>query len=88
MTPSKICRAVTEYFHQATVPSDQKLTLVELSELAATDSVKFERLLASAGVPPTSEDRYLPVARRKWSELRGFDRSTFDYEAYLAALKD
>lgn len=54
--------------------------IVELSELATSDGL--EHALRAAGAPPVR-----PTGRRKrWSELRGFDRASFDYEAYLKAL--
>lgn len=89
MALTKIFRAVVELFQRLTTASStaRQLTLVELSELAARNAAEFESLLTAAGVPsmPTVHDR--PV-RRRWSELHGFDRTTFNHEAYLASLQD
>ena len=90
MALTRIFKAVVELFHRSATASNaaRQLTLVELSELAARDAAEFERLLTAAGVPTSPSERYSPAARRKWSELRGFDRTTFNHEAYLASLRD
>ena len=90
MALTKISKAVVELFQRSTTGSNtaRQLTLVELSELAARDAEEFERLLNAAGVPSLPAIPHRAAARRKWSELRGFDRTTFNHQAYLASLRD
>ena len=90
MTPTRIFKAVAELFQRSTTASNtaKQLTLIELSELAARDAAEFDRLLAAAGVPTSPSEQYSPAARRKWSEIRGFDRTTFYHETYLASLRE
>ena len=59
----------------------RRYTLLELEELAKSD--ELERVLQAAGAPQATR----PTGRRRrWSMLTGFDRSVFDYEAYLKSL--
>ena len=59
----------------------ERKTLVEVELLARSE--ELERILAGVGVPLAT----LTGKRRKWSELGGFDRSSFDYESYRRSLK-
>jgi hypothetical protein len=59
----------------------RRYTIVELEELAKSD--ELQHVLDAAGAPPAQGTGQ----RRKWSELTGFDRSAFDYGAYLDSLK-
>lgn len=92
MTVPKILNAVSGLLQRPTgqgVSSEsRRSTLVELAELAERDGDEFERVLAAAGVPPAPADEDTPTTRRKWSQLHGFDRATFDYDAYIRSLKE
>ena len=90
MARTKIFKDVIELFQRPTTASNaaRQPTIVELSELAARDAAEFERLLNAAGVPSLPAIPHRAAARRKWSELRGFDRTTFNHQAYLASLRD
>lgn len=90
MALTNIFKAVVELFQRSTTASNaaRQLAFVELSELAARDAAEFERLLTAAGVPSMPAIHHRLRARRKWSELRGFDRTTFDRETYLTSLRD
>jgi len=48
----------------------------------AAQSEELERILAEHGVSPVP-DNSSPVPRRKFSDLKGFDRAKFDPEQYL-----
>ncbi|WP_133303053.1 hypothetical protein [Cupriavidus lacunae] len=89
MTVPKIMNAISGLFRRPTArskSSERRYTLVELAELAERDSDEFERVLAAAGVPPAPADLE-PIVRQRWSDLHGFDRATFDYDAYTRSLK-
>lgn len=64
--------------------SQQGGTLGELA--VAAESGELDTILDRHGVPPLSADDGQPVRRRNWSELKEFDRSTFDYETYRREL--
>lgn len=59
----------------------RRYTIVELEELAKSD--ELEQVFRAAGAPPAQA----ASKRRRWSELEGFDRASFDYEAHLESLK-
>lgn len=62
----------------------KKADLVELSELATKG--KLEEHLVASGVAEFSEAS-TPTKRKRFSELKPFNRSEFDYEAYSAQLE-
>jgi hypothetical protein len=63
--------------------SVRQVTLVEIANLAERD--ELDGLLAQAGLPPVLDDKQ-PPERQKWSEVRRFDRSNFDTDAYRKSL--
>lgn len=91
MTVPKILNAISALIQRPTTQSEssepRRYTLVELAELAQRDSDEFERVLAAAAVPPAPADLE-PIVRRRWSDLHGFDRASFDYDAYIRSLKE
>lgn len=62
-----------------------KLTLSELAEAAESDDV-MRTAMKNAGVGFLGD--YVPLQRRKWSDLVSFNRADFDLEAYNKALEN
>ncbi|RDU97710.1 hypothetical protein DWV00_17760 [Trinickia dinghuensis] len=55
----------------------------ELAEAAESD--RIDRILAAQGVQAEADDGR-PIRRRKFSELRGFNRKSFDADQYARDL--